>query len=235
MSILLEKLLNIRPKIEQLLPAQPCFLCHAASRNGILCAACDSGLPYLTEPHCPICALPTARGDICGRCLQNTPEFDHTLAVFSYEFPLDKLVHAVKFAAYLILIENLAVKMTQHIEHQPDCIIPMPLHPARLRQRGFNQSLELARQIGKRMDIPVLCDASQRVRDTPPQSSLNWNQRSKNMHRAFTCTQDLSGKHVAVVDDVMTSGASLNELGRTLRQAGARKVSAWVIARTLPR
>jgi len=109
----------------------------------------------------------------------------------------------------------------------------MPLHPARLRERGFNQSLELARRIAAKLDIPLLSHACQRVRDTPPQSALKWKERGKNMRRAFTCTEDLSGKHIAVVDDVMTSGASLNEVALALRRAGAREVSAWVIARTL--
>ena len=112
--------------------------------------------------------------------------------------------------------------------------MPMPLHPARLRERGFNQSMELARRVGNKLNIPLLSDACQRVRDTPPQTALSWKERGKNIRHAFACTQDLSGKSVAVVDDVMTSGASLNELALTLRNAGASEVSAWVVARTFP-
>ncbi|MEJ1958613.1 MAG: phosphoribosyltransferase family protein [Nitrosomonadales bacterium] len=110
----------------------------------------------------------------------------------------------------------------------------MPLHPSRLRERGFNQSIELARAVANRVNIPLLSHACQRIRDTPPQSALTWRERDKNMRKAFTCTQEVSGKHVAVVDDVMTSGASLNELSAALREAGAIEISAWVIARTLP-
>ena len=94
--------------------------------------------------------------------------------------------------------------------------------------------MELARRVANNLDIPLLPHACQRVRDTPPQSALAWKERGKNMRKAFTCTQDLTGKHVAVVDDVMTSGASLNEVAVALRSAGASEVSAWVIARTLP-
>ena len=162
------------------------------------------------------------------------PQFDSTLAVFAYAFPLDKLVQALKFGEHLMLADHLADCLAQRVEVLPDCIIAMPLHASRLRQRGFNQSLELARRVANRLDISLLPHACLRVRDTPPQSALTWKERGKNMRKAFTCVQDLSGKHVAVVDDVMTSGASLNELSFALRHAGAKEVSAWVIARTLP-
>lgn len=226
--------MNICSKLGQILPAQPCVLCGAASRNGPWCAACDAALPHLTAPHCPVCALPTLDGATCGRCLKRAPHFDRTVAAFAYAFPLDKLVQALKFGEQLLLANSLADKLAQRIEARPDCIVAMPLHPARLRERGFNQSLELARRIAAKLDIPLSSHACQRVRDTPPQSALKWRERGKNMRRAFTCTEDLSGKYVAVVDDVMTSGASLNEVALALRRAGAREVSAWVIARTLP-
>lgn len=226
--------MNIRTKIERALPAQPCLLCGAASRNGAWCGPCDAALPYLPKPHCPVCALPTLNGATCGRCLKQAPQFDRTLAVFAYAFPLDKMVQALKFNEQLMLARLLANKLAQRVEIRPDCIVAMPLHPARLRERGFNQSLELARQIARNLNIPLLNHACQRVRDTSPQSALPWKERGKNMRKAFTCTEDLSGKHVAVVDDVMTSGASVNELARALRQANAREVSAWVVARTLP-
>lgn len=234
MSILTGNFLNIRTKLWQALPAQPCLLCGTFSHNGAWCKACDSSLPYLTAPHCPLCALPTLNGDICGRCLKRMPQFDRTLAVFAYSFPLDKLVQALKFGERLMLVDGLADSLAQRVEVRPDCIIAMPLHPSRLRERGFNQSTELARRVANILNIPLLPHACQRVRDTPPQSALKWKERGKNMRKAFICTQDLSGKHVAVVDDVMTSGASLNEVAVALRSAGAHEVSAWVIARTLP-
>ena len=210
------------------------MLCGAGSRNGAWCATCDAALPYLTAPHCPVCALPTLDGATCGRCLKRAPHFDRTVAAFAYAFPLDKLVQALKFGEQLMLANSLADKLVQRVEARPDCIVAMPLHPVRLRERGFNQSLELARRAAAKLDVPMLNHACQRVRDTPSQSLLKWKERGKNMRRAFTCTADLSGKHVAVVDDVMTSGASLNEVALALRRADAREVSAWVIARTLP-
>ncbi len=234
MSILTGNFLNIRTKFWQALPAQPCLLCGAFSHDGAWCKACDGTLPYLTTPHCPLCALPTLNGDICGRCLKHMPQFDRTLAVFSYAFPLDKLVQALKFGEQLMLVHSLADRLAQRVEIRPDCIIAMPLHSSRLRERGFNQSIELARYVANNLDIPLLPHACVRVRDTPPQSTLAWKERSKNIRNAFTCALDLSGKHIAVVDDVMTSGASLNEVSAALRGAGASEISAWVIARTLP-
>ena len=162
--------------------------------------------------------------------------FDHTVAAYSYSFPLDKLIQALKFREHLILVDFLADALARRVLTQPNYIVAMPLHPVRLRERGFNQSLLLARRIARRLDIPLLADLCERVRNTPPQSSLPWKERDKNMRQAFNCKErdDLRGKHIAIVDDVMTTGASTGELARALKLAGAREVSVWVVARTLP-
>ncbi len=164
------------------------------------------------------------------------PPFERTLAAFSYAFPLNQLVKALKFHEQLILVNFLADELARHVENRPDCLVAMPLHPQRLRTRGFNQSQLLAARIAKRLDIPLLSSACQRVRDTPPQSSLPWKERDKNIRGAFEVAlpAQVQGKHVAIVDDVMTSGASIGELARALKKAGAAEVSAWVVARTLP-
>lgn len=204
------------------------------SRHGAWCAACNASLPYLNGALCPVCALPVLGGTPCGRCLRKRPLFERTIAPFAYAFPMDRLVQALKFNEQLHLAHGLAGHLARCVMHRPDCIVPMPLHPARLAQRGHNQSLELARHVASRLDIPLLPSACERVRDTPPQSELKWKEREKNMRKAFRCTEDFAGKHVAIVDDVMTSGASLNELALAMRRAGASEISAWVIARTLP-
>lgn len=236
MSILSQHLLNIGSKFGRLLPAQPCFLCGALNRDGLCCKACNAELPRLSTAHCPSCALPTPAGEVCGRCLQHPPAFDHTVAAFSYSFPVDQLIKALKFHERLILVDFLADELASHITTKPDYVIAVPLHPIRLRERGFNQSQLLATRISNRLDISFLTDACQRVRDTPPQSSLPWKERDKNIRAAFSMCSDVDvhGKHVAIIDDVMTTGASLGELAHTLKQAGAREVSAWVVARTLP-
>lgn len=180
-----------------------------------------------------MCALPALGGALCGHCLRHPRPFERTCATYAYAFPLDKLIQALKFDEQLLLASRLAEAMQEFIGVRPDCIVPMPLHPERLRQRGFNQSQELARHLARRMGVPLL-NACQRIRNTPPQAGLHWDERKRNLRQALVCEQDMSGKHVAMVDDVMTTGASLDELARALRRAGAREVSAWVVARTLP-
>jgi ComF family protein len=233
MLILTRPPLNIRSRLERLLPAQPCLLCGAMD-HGAWCADCDADLPGLGATQCPYCAVPTPDNLPCGRCLKKRPMFDRTVAAFAYDFPVDKLVQSLKFNEQLQLADAFAQQLAAHIGTPADCIVPMPLHPARLRQRGHNQSQELARHLARRLNLPLLPHACQRVRNTPPQASLGWKERVKNLRRAFACGEDFSGKHVAMVDDVMTSGASLNELALALRRAGAREVSAWVVARALP-
>jgi ComF family protein len=116
---------------------------------------------------------------------------------------------------------------------RPDFIVPMPLHPDRLRERGFNQALAIARRVSKKTGIALLPDACQRIRNTPSQTGLPWKEREQNIRRAFTCEAKLEGKHVAMLDDVMTTGATLNELAKVLCKHGATHVSGWVVARTL--
>jgi ComF family protein len=236
LSILSFPKLNIRPQFNQLLPAQPCLLCGAMSRNGLCCVACNADLSRLSIKHCPNCALPTLAGEICGQCLQQPPHFDHAVAAFSYSFPIDQLVKALKFHERLILVNFLADELAKSIVTRPDMLIALPLHPLRLRERGFNQSQLLAMRIAAQLNIPFLSEVCHRTRDTPPQSTLPLKERDKNMRQAFAVASNanLSGKHVAIVDDVMTTGASIGALASALKQAGASEVSAWVVARTLP-
>ncbi|MDD5329921.1 MAG: ComF family protein [Sulfuricella sp.] len=212
-----------------------CALCAAPSLDRPLCAACDADLPRHSIPVCPICALPALDGHVCGSCLRHPPAFGHTLAAFSYGFPIDRLLQAFKYAGSLALAEALAEPLA-HLaaKHpKPELLLPMPLHPARLKERGFNQALEIARPISRRLDIPLAADACRRTRDTPSQAGLKWQQRRGNVRGAFACDLDLTGKKVAILDDVMTTGSTLDELSRVLLKRGAAEVSAWVVARTL--
>lgn len=117
----------------------------------------------------------------------------------------------------------------------PDFIVPMPLHSSRLRERGFNQALEIARGVSKKTGIALLPAVCKRIKNTPSQTGLPWKAREKNVKGAFTCQADLAGRRIAILDDVMTTGATLNELAKVLRKSGAIHVSGWVVARTLPR
>lgn len=214
-----------------------CFLCRGAA-GGLLCAACDADLPRLSGPLCPRCALESPSGALCGRCLAREPHYDATVAALAYRFPADVLVHALKFEGELALAPLLGGLLASAVAAAPpgrvDAVVPVPLSPRRLRERGGNQAMELARPAaraaGARLD-PGLCE---RVRDTPAQVGLPHAGRAANVRGAFACPGLVAGLSVAVVDDVMTTGATLEEIARTLKAAGAARVVNWVVARTPP-
>ncbi|MDR0634028.1 MAG: ComF family protein [Azoarcus sp.] len=219
--------------------AQDCLLCGQASGGEILCAACADDLPRRPALRCPRCALPTALGETCGPCLAHPPHYDRTLAVFDYAFPLDKLIQAFKYGHRLALAACLGKELTRLAqasgpESRADLIVPLPLHPTRLRERGFNQALELARPVARALGLPLDFEVCTRIRHTPAQAGLPWKQRGKNVRGAFHCARDLSGRRILLVDDVMTTGASLDECARTLKRHGAAEVTLLVVARTLP-
>jgi ComF family protein len=216
--------------------AQDCLLCGADSEEDILCRACAADLPRLNAFVCPRCALPTPHGETCGRCLSKAPSFDAALAAFRYDFPLDKLVQSFKYGHRLALGAYFGRQLAALAGTlDADLIIPLPLHPERLRQRGFNQALELARPISKACRLPIATSSCRRTRNTLPQADLAWRERVGNMRHAFLCTVDLSEKKIILVDDVMTTGASLDECARTLKLHGAAQITVLVVARALPR
>ena len=220
--------------MQTLLP-QDCLLCGAFSGRAKLCAGCAADLPYHNQACCPVCALPTLHGERCGYCLKRAPHFAHTWVAFTYAFPLDRLVQSLKYGHNLAVVSLLADTLTMQTSSHllPDVLIPMPLHPNRLRQRGFNQAHEIARHVARNLHLPVLPHAATRVIDTPPQASLPLKERRKNLRGAFACDRSIQGQRVAIVDDVMTSGSTLDALAETLLKAGALEVQCWVIARAL--
>lgn len=211
---------------------QDCALCGAGSGTEPVCGACADGLPSLPEA-CPQCALPTPGGALCGACLAAPPHFDSTVAVWLYEFPCDRLVQALKYHARLALAPFFARRLAERPLPQVDLVIPMPLHPKRLARRGFNQALEVARVLARRTGRALEPRGAERVRDTIPQTDLPLEERARNIRGAFASRLDFSGKTVAVVDDVMTTGATLNELARILKRAGASGVHNLVLSRSI--
>jgi ComF family protein len=207
-----------------------CFLCRGRARE-LLCAQCDAELPRLDFALCPRCALASPNGAVCGRCLASPPAYDATRAALAYDFPADALVHSLKFRGELALAPLLASLLGQCIRDDVvDHVVAVPLSPRRLRERGYNQSVELARHLRRDVLDVGLCE---RARDGRPQIELPHDERQRNVRGAFRCTRRLVGARIAVVDDVMTTGATLNELARTLKAAGAVHVVNWVVARTL--
>jgi ComF family protein len=212
-----------------------CFLCRGEAR-GLLCEACDADLPRLPAPRCPCCALASPDGAVCGRCLAHAPRYDATAAALSYAFPTDALIHALKFRGELSLAAFLAGFVRGEISagERIDCVVPVPLSAARLRERGYNQAVELARPLAQAARATLELALCERTRDAPPQSELPWAERSRNVRGAFRCSRSLAGMSIAVVDDVMTTGATLDEIASTLKAAGAHRVVNWVVARTSP-
>jgi len=218
---------------------QDCLLCGSASDDAPLCVPCRSELPALPR-GCPRCAMPSPLGEVCGVCLRHPPPFDTTLAAWPYAYPVDRLVRSLKFHGRLALASYFAEALAPLVARTDavDVVIPMPLHPARLAERGFNQAAEIARRLtgnpGARTPRTKLAlQAASRIRRTLPQAELAFGERLRNVRGAFACAIDLGGARVAVLDDVMTTGATLGELAKVLKRAGAARVENWIVARTL--
>ena len=233
MSISLRPLLNLGTRIGQALLPQDCLLCQAASGGGLLCAACARELPA-NASACPRCAAPGAGDTECGACLADPPHYDASCAAFVYAYPVDALIQALKYGGQLALAGLFARALQRRIGSAGgiDLIAPLPLHPQRLTERGFNQAAEIARALSRLCGIAMDAQLARRVRNTAPQTGLPWRERATNMRHAFACERNLAGMRIAVVDDVMTTGATLDEFARTLKQSGAARVENWVVART---
>lgn len=221
-----------------------CLLCgHSGQKqDGIavdLCGDCQSQLPF-NQSACSSCALPlpedTSHGVICGRCQTRPPAFDTSLSLFRYEQPVVWLVQQLKFndrLAHARLLGDMLAREIRGSDERPQCIIPVPLHKKRLRERGFNQSVELAKPVALKTGLPLELSLVKRVRPTESQTGLDAKQRKKNIKGAFTIIKKNPYKHVAVIDDVVTTGSTINELARVLKRAGVRRVDVWSIARAI--
>lgn len=221
---------------------QSCALCHLPSGDTPLCAGCAAELPQLPDAHCPQCALPLTGGLLdCPDCARHQPAFDHATAVWSYGFPVDTLIRDFKYGHHLYLGGFFGAQLATALEQawaatpnasRPDLIVPMPLHPNRLKTRGFNQAAEIARHVAQRTGIACAFDALTRLHDTPAQAGLHRDERWRNLLGAFACPQPLAAKHILLIDDVLTTGASLSACATALRHAGAQRVDVAILART---
>ena len=228
------RLQSVMEAIAQALLPACCLFCGAAHAPHGICPGCLRDLPGRGQPRCLVCAIEMEATELCGSCLRRRPAFDHVRAACSYAFPMDTAIQRLKYTPDPTLIAPLAALLADlaAAEPRPDLLVPMPASRARLRSRGFNQAVELARASARRHGLRLGLDTVARVRDGLPQASLPWDERARNVRGAFACGADLSDLRIAIVDDVMTTGATLEELARTLKRAGAREVTAWVLART---
>lgn len=225
--------------LDVLLPPY-CVLCQLPSGFGCLCRSCREQL-VPPGPHCRRCGLPLSRSHdrVCGRCLQRRLPYDSTVYPLQYRFPADRLVQALKFNGQLVAGRILAGLMHERVSKSnaplPDALVPVPLHAWRLFQRGFNQSHELAAHLSAALGIPLQAAVLQRRRHTRAQSGLDRKQRRRNLRGAFCWRgRQEPARHIALIDDVMTTGTTVGECARVLKKAGAKRVDVWVAARALP-
>jgi ComF family protein len=232
--------------ITQLFPSR-CILCRqtvsesAVMHNIEVCSGCLEKLP-LNQPCCIRCALPLAadvnNGVLCGRCLAKPPVFDYCYSLFRYDDEIIHLVHQLKFGEKISYARSLGEMLYSRLQTEillskdkPDCLLPVPLHNKRLQQRGYNQSIEIARILARKLEMPIEYNAVIRQRSTLTQTGLNAKQRQKNIRNAFSLAGEMDYKHVLIIDDVVTTGATVNELARLLKRNKVERVGVLSIAR----
>lgn len=215
-----------------------CLLCQQRLNHyQRICADCRDTLPWV-QGACQRCArLLPSNHPHCGHCQQHPPAFDQVIVALDYVFPVEKLILGGKFSqqlSYLALLADLFLEYHQQtMAFKPDLLIPVPLHAQRLRERGYNQALELAKIIGRKLVVPVAIDAARRIKPTIAQAHLTASARTGNVKNAFEATLPLSEKRIAIVDDVLTTGSTVQALSVALRRAGASNIDVYCMARSL--
>lgn len=231
-----------RPVYNWLKNKQICLLCDETTDGALaICTSCEAELPWLGG-HCQVCALPLpSHGLVCGACLNKPPSFSKVETPWRYAFPIDSLITRFKHQAKWPLGRLLGELLSHHLQHafdeglsKPALLLPVPLADKRQRQRGFNQAGLLAQWLSALLQLPQQAHWLQRIVDTPAQQQLDAATRKRNLRQAFALSADsqISGLHVALVDDVLTTGATAESLARLLKQAGAARVDVYCLART---
>jgi len=245
MELVQRLLANIFPS--RCIFCQQPILEHAINQYIEICCSCYKNLPH-NAYCCAHCALPlpddtavntVSKSDLlCGRCITQRPQFDYAYSLFCYQDEITGLVHSLKFGEKInyarpigeLLLKKLADELLPE-QGRPECIIPVPLHHMRLRRRGYNQSTEISRVIAKKTELAIKHDAVIRQRSTLAQTDLKAKQRQKNIKGAFKVIRSLNDKHVLIIDDVITTGATVNELATALKKSGIERVGVLSIAR----
>jgi len=220
-----------------------CVLCDTTvNREVSICDACQADLPTISQA-CKICGIPLNKTQlICGQCLKAPPEVDYSVNLYHYEAPVDYLIMELKFGQKLSYAAILGFLLKQqllknNLKDLPDALLPVPLHKKRLIKRGFNQSLEIAKIVAKELKIPIEYQLIQRNKVTRAQTELNIKQRKRNIKGCFNLQNENERmpafQHVVIIDDVVTTGATTNELAKVLKNTGVKKVGVWSIARAV--
>jgi ComF family protein len=219
--------------VDLLIPDQ-CRLCGTGSERGGYCRDCAAALPR--HPiQCRACGVPIAREGLCGRCQQDPPPIDETIAPFQYAPPVSDAIQQLKYHRKLACGRDLGILLARELEARlpelPDVLVPVPLHWKRLFNRGFNQAIEIAGPVSRSLNIPIDTSLVQRRLDTAHQVGLTPAQRRRNIRRAFACPERSLFRSAAILDDVVTSGATVAEVARCLRASGVDYVAVWALSR----
>jgi len=217
---------------ERALP-QMCFFCGDSAPETV-CEPCAGSLLRLQREVCPRCQLPASNGEVCGRCLKKPPVWQHLIAEWQYEFPLKAAIVSAKYHHSFPIFRWVSAQRRDWPFETSATLIPVPLAELRLQMRGYNQAQLIANEMAKRFALRVDADGVIRIRETDIQQRLNWSERRRNVHHAFAATRSFAGESVVLVDDVLTTGSTLNELARAVYEAGAVRVDAYVLARVQP-
>jgi len=232
--------------LSKLFPSR-CILCGKTVNAPVvneaveLCASCYEKQPFNTT-CCVQCALPLVADSetdtLCGRCIQKLPEYDYAHSVFRYEGDIIQLVHQLKFSEKITYARSIGELLLLAYDsdallkvEKPDCLLPVPLHASRIWQRGFNQSIEIARVLSSRRNIPIEYGAVIRSRSTTSQTGLSAKKRQKNIKSAFKVVNEMRYKNVLIIDDVVTTGSTVNELAKLLKKNSVDRVGVLSIAR----
>ena len=217
---------------ERALP-QTCFFC-GDSHSETVCEPCAGSLVRLQREVCPRCQLPASNGQVCGRCLKKPPVWQRLVAEWQYEFPLKSAITSAKYHHAFSIFRWVSAQRRHWPFADSSTLIPVPLAELRLQSRGYNQAQLIANEMANRFALRVDSDAVIRIRETDIQQRLNWIERRRNVRNAFAATRSFAGESVVLVDDVLTTGSTLNELARAVYDAGAARVDAYVLARVQP-
>jgi len=230
---------NFSAELLNLLAPARCYWCRRVERSEsrVACASCVRALPW-NACACRACGLPLGADgtSVCVDCLRDSPPQDRSWAAFRYEPPIAQAIVDLKFHGRLtpahVVGRLMAQRLSQRPEPLPELVIPVPLSAARLRRRGYNQALELGRALASLLALRLAPGAARRARDTREQTRLDAAQRRHNVRGAFTVeAAAVRGRHVALLDDVVTTGATMAELAAAVRAAGATRIEAWSAAR----
>ncbi|UJF19287.1 ComF family protein [Vibrio sp. SS-MA-C1-2] len=210
-----------------------CLLCQSelTIKERDLCHYCLNLLP--DHPRCLCCGLPLpSNQEKCGECLRSPPLWQKLSCIGDYTFPLDKLIQQFKYQKQFILAPSLAELLIPWIQEKPQALLPVPMHWQRQLLRGFNQSELLTLEIGKRINRPTLCHHLIRARKTTPQQGLSSKERRKNLHQAFELVKEINYQHIAIIDDVVTTGTTINEMINLLKNKGIARIDVICLCRT---